>query len=176
MKKIFILFCTLFLFCGTVFAWRTPRWGYFPLNVYIEDHPKKAIVERAFKTWETRSDNLVTFEIKKAKLSSFLHVKFSESNPKVQKKDFANAVGLASTQSPLGFYAKAELTIFLKNPVNGKTLSDNELYEISLHEIGHALGLGHSSNYQDIMYPTTHGQTFLSDNDIATLRKIYLPD
>ena len=55
-------------------------------------------------------------------------------------------------------------------------LNDAELYEISLHEVGHALGLGHSDNPADIMYPTTHGQTFLSENDLNNLKQIYLPD
>ncbi len=176
MKKLLVFLFVMLTFTGAAFAWKTPRWGYFPLNVYIEDHPKKAIVEKALNTWQTKSGEVVTFKLKDAKLSSSLHVKFSDANPKIQKKDFAHAVGLATTQSPLGFYSKADLTIFLKSPIDGRMLNDAELYEISLHEVGHALGLGHSDNPADIMYPTTHGQTFLSENDLNNLKKIYLPD
>ncbi len=176
MKK-FLLALFLFVICSTgAFAWRTPRWGYLPVNVYIEDHPKKAIVESAFNTWQTASGEIVSFRMKDAKLASSLHVKFEDKNPKVQKKDFSHAVGLAATQSPLGFYAKVDLTIFLLSPDTGRPLSDQEIYEISLHEIGHALGLQHSTSRMDIMYPQVHGQVFLSPNDLNMLKQIYLPD
>ena len=176
MKKFLFVILLTIIFCGTALAWKTPRWGYFPLNVYIQDHPKKPIVEKAFETWQTASGEIVTFRMKDAKLASSLHVKFDDKNPRVQKKDFSNAVGLAVTQSPLGFYSKADLTIFLLSPQTGRTLNDKELYEISLHEIGHALGLPHSSSLGDIMYPDLHGQTYISGNDLNMLKKIYLPD
>ena len=137
---------------------------------------KKAIVESEFNTWQTASGEIVSFRMKDAKLASSLHVKFEDKNPKVQKKDFSHAVGLAATQSPLGFYAKVDLTIFLLSPDTGRPLSDQEIYEISLHEIGHALGLQHSTSRMDIMYPLVHGQVFLSPNDLNMLKQIYLPD
>ena len=133
-------------------------------------------MEKAFETWQTASGEIVTFRMKDSKLASSLHVKFDDKNPRVQKKDFSNAVGLAVTQSPLGFYSKADLTIFLLSPKTGRTLNDKELYEISLHEIGHALGLQHSPSLGDIMYPDLHGQTYISGNDLNMLKKIYLPD
>ena len=176
MKRFLLFIFIMLICCGAALAWRTPRWGYFPLNVYIEDHPKKAIVEKAFNTWQSASDEIVTFKMKDAKLAASLHVKFEDKNPKIQKKDFSNAVGLAATQSPLGFYSKADLTIFLLDPATGRELNDSELYETSLHEIGHALGLPHSASRGDTMYPQVHGQTFLSGNDLDTLKKIYLPD
>ncbi len=52
----------------------------------------------------------------------------------------------------------------------GKTLSEIELYRISVHEIGHILGLQHSSNAMSIMYSfDLDGQDWLYPTDLATL-------
>jgi hypothetical protein len=52
----------------------------------------------------------------------------------------------------------------------GKTLSEIELYRISVHEIGHVLGLQHSSNAMSIMYSfDLDGQDWLDPTDLATL-------
>ena len=52
----------------------------------------------------------------------------------------------------------------------GQTLNPTELYQISLHEIGHMLGLQHSSNAQSVMYGfNLEGQDWLDLTDLAEL-------
>lgn len=51
----------------------------------------------------------------------------------------------------------------------------NTIADITLHEVGHALGLGHSESPLDIMYPTA-GYPYaaqLSKRDANTIRKLY---
>ena len=53
-------------------------------------------------------------------------------------------------------------------------MDENEVYHTILHEIGHALGLGHSNNTEDIMYtPHQYGLVKLSQRDINSVQWLY---
>ena len=64
----------------------------------------------------------------------------------------------------------------------GQTLTETELYRISLHEIGHVLGLQHSSNAMSVMYGfNLDDQDWLDLTDLAALAthhklRVPLPD
>ncbi|MEM9147383.1 MAG: DUF4214 domain-containing protein [Pseudomonadota bacterium] len=52
-----------------------------------------------------------------------------------------------------------------------------DLYlDLALHEIGHALGLGHTTNPNSIMFPARlAGQTVLNGTDVTILQRLYGP-
>lgn len=73
-------------------------------------------------------------------------------------------------------------------PPNGETLAgdlhldldepwrvgaDVDLFSVALHELGHALGLGHNDNAASVMYPYYRRATGLQAADIAEIRKLY---
>lgn len=48
-----------------------------------------------------------------------------------------------------------------------------DLFSVTLHELGHALGLGHSDNPNDVMYPYYKQVTGLAAGDIAAIQTMY---
>jgi len=64
--------------------------------------------------------------------------------------------------------------------VNGVTLSEHNLYVVTVDEIRHCLGLTHSKVSKSVMYPTYNHklskipkQDFLSDEDIQRIQQAY---
>ena len=64
---------------------------------------------------------------------------------------------------------KASITIY-----NVDSLSPEQIAGIIRHEFGHALGLGHSNDQEDLMYQVIQTNfPFISDCDISTLSDLY---
>jgi len=50
-----------------------------------------------------------------------------------------------------------------------------DVFTVALHETGHALGLGHSDQPGDVMYPYYHMATGLAAGDVAAIQAVYGP-
>ncbi len=58
----------------------------------------------------------------------------------------------------------------------GKNITELSIYCAIMHEFGHALGLGHGIEINDIMYvPHQKNITIPSENDLYVLNRIYNP-
>lgn len=77
------------------------------------------------------------------------------------------------TRDENGWITAAEILISTHDRETGKPLSAALVAGIARHEVGHALGLGHSNNRADVMFPES-STPVISRADRATLHLLYI--
>ena len=174
-KFISLLILVIWMMCqmSQAVAYQLPRWQFYPVKTYVEEHPKKPIVMRAFKEWETQTNTAKFFYVDTDRKIPKIIVRFQDNNSYGSDSNLSHAVGVTHSFTPRGFYATANVVIFMYNPITNERLSDDKIYAIALHEIGHALGLKHSENPKDIMYYSLNSTRHLTENDLKQFFKIY---
>jgi matrixin len=165
------------------------------ISVWIDRQnlPPRAdqLVERAMRTWTTAANGSFTlrrtFLAREAGIRIYFNGangNYGETRPRVDPAT--------------GFINSADVAIAADAPIEvDATTRDIIVYLTALHELGHALGLEHTANFDDIMYlfrqpgdgPRYFGNyrkllrsaddigtptaTGLSAYDLATLQKLY---
>ncbi len=158
----------------------TIRWNHFPLTVYIDDsfierNPEYTDnVREALELWETASNNLVSFTITTSS-SADIVVEWTASLKEKSTDTLGNTDLKFINVSNFGVIQDA--TIEMLTRTNGKQLNEIDMTNLALHEIGHAIGLKHSSDGNDIMYPTLEIPSSsikeISQEDIQKLTDLY---
>jgi predicted Zn-dependent protease len=138
--------------------WDGKHWSYtdFPLKVYVPKNNSKYFkskfskyISYALKVWE-KSDSRISFQEVSSKKNADIVITFVEN---LMKKYEENYLGL--TDYEMGRQKEIEestIEISLLK-FNNEIVSDGEVKATIVHELGHSLGLGHSDDENDIMYP-----------------------
>lgn len=159
---------------------RIIRWtdNCMPLRVYIapfrfyskqgEDYKYREMVMRALDSWQKVSGGKISFVIVQALLSSQINIDWKRIDRQAFGYCYFNFDGQNRVYS-------AEVQIGISDGIIHQTYaSEDEVYHTILHEVGHALGLGHSPNELDIMYsPHKYGVVRLSKQDELSLNWLY---
>lgn len=126
-----------------------------PLTVYLSPGgvpgyttDKRDATRRAFVRWEQVGAIPVRFEFVSDSSRAEVKVRWLE------RFSIRRAGQADITWDRNGWIVRAALTL-ATHTSEGLPLSDEAIHTVALHEIGHLLGLGHSDDPHDVMYPST---------------------
>lgn len=174
MKKFFIIM--VFICLGLSSAHSVTIWDN-PKNIAVfipAGDDKTNLMKKAFEEWQQKTHNRFIFRFVSSEQDSDINVIFIEKNLESYCGNI-NAMG-CSVQHFYNDSPKETIYIAKRRP-KGLLLSNTQVFAIMRHEIGHAIGLEHTKNYNDIMFPMTNLNIAIRQDirsgDLQQLYKIY---
>ncbi len=126
------------------------------------------VAERAFDEWKQAGFPL-RFDVVTDRPSSDIQIHWTEKFPPSD----GGKIGVTSkSRDQNGWLVSAEITI-ATHDASGRPLPPELVAGVARHEVGHALGLGHSADTLDVMFPKSTTPV-ISPADRATLHLLYM--
>ncbi|MBR1461525.1 matrixin family metalloprotease [bacterium] len=157
---------------------RLMRWNIMPLKIYIapmkfyskqgQDFKYRHYVKQALDEWTKVSNGKVSFTIVNNLNASNINLEWK----RVQRQALGHCLFHYDNNNRL---YSAEMVIGLtEGLVHADYNDESEVYHTILHEIGHAIGLGHSPFKNDIMYtPHQKGISHVGPGDRLSVNWLY---
>ena len=175
---------TEYAFEGPKWASNTITWSFdsgSPFSGAITA-PYQATVESALVAWG-RSAN-IGFQQVASGAPADIEIGWGALEAGSGADTSGDTIGLTSYYATVANQFSPGITVELEDPTQRALASsaqgytwqgtDSTLYQVSLHELGHALGLNHSTDPTAVMYPTAQTTNpGLSIADIAGMQQLY---
>lgn len=157
---------------------RLMRWNNMPLKVYIapmkfyskqgQDAKFRRLVRQAMDEWHKISNGKVSFVVVDNLLSSQINIDWQ----RVQRQALGHCIFQYDRNNRL--YSAEVMIGLTEGLVHADYNNDDEIYHTILHEMGHAIGLGHSYFKNDIMYtPHQKGIMHAGPGDKLSVNWLY---
>jgi tetratricopeptide (TPR) repeat protein len=148
------------------------RWAHFPITVYIEAKPQRAIAIQACQQWEAKT-GIVRFRFVNTP-NAQINIKFLSSLESTDTKD-SFVAGYSKPYAQGENMVRSDIQVLTFDPETKQNISNSFIYFTLLHELGHSLGFkGHSPNQKDVMYDSaSEAKTQLTSRDVNTMKMLY---
>jgi hypothetical protein len=149
-----------------------------PVRVFVEryttlpdfDPNYPTVAERVFEEWNAAGFPL-RFDFVTESSQADIKINWAAQ---LEPGDEPRRIGVTTkTRDQYGWIVAAEITISTHDRDTGKPHPAELVAAIARHEVGHALGLGHSPNRGDVMFPESTSLS-ISAADRATLHLLYI--
>ena len=137
----------------------------------LPDEISFAAIQRMFLQWEDISESNIAFQQDGSTIESGHSVdernviSFLEDVPKEAFDELTLAITFLISEPDTKFYKDMDIVFNDRDVIWLETEGGFSIETVAIHEIGHFIGLGHSTDPVDVMFPRAGGLRTLSSSD-----------